>query len=108
MARRFSGTLADGESENIALGMLIDEIGFQISSDEPGTLTVSYLEEGASGFIVLTTIQDSGIIVDLMGIQSVRLICSGGNANWILVTRNNIVSTPDSKWSTFQETTVES
>lgn len=105
--RKFTGSLADGESEVVALNMLIDEIGFQISSDEAGTVVVSYLEVGASGFIDLTAIQDSGIIVDLMGLASVRLACTGGTSNWVLTTRNNYVNLPESKWETFQQTTVE-
>lgn len=101
MARKESGIVDSGDTLTIPLAMKPHENGFQISVTGSGSLAISTQESGNAAFTTQTTISDESLIVDLYAVNQVRLVASVANVPYVLRTRDEMVSTPDSNWNDF-------
>ena len=103
MARKFSGIVASGDTITIPIAMKQHENGFQISVTGAGTLAILTQELGNAAYVTQTSISAESLIVDLEGVENVRLTASVANVPYVLRTRDDKVSTPESNWGQFDK-----
>ena len=103
MARKFSGTVASGDTITIFIAMKQHENGFQISVTGAGTLEVLTQELGNAAYTSQTSITAESLIVDLEGVANVRLTATVANVPYVLRTRDDKVSSPDDNWDEFDK-----
>ncbi len=101
MARKESGVVASGDTLTFNIAMKQHENGFQLSVTGAGTMTVLTQESGNAAYVTQTTLTAQSLIFDLEGINNVRLVAAGADIPYVLRTRDDKVSTPESNWDEF-------